>query len=152
MIDIDYIRNLTRKYFPKERVKKKKILVVDDNRDTLSIIKVILDRNDFNVSISDSSESVYKLKPSQRPDLFIIDINLKDGDGRDLCVHLKENPSTSNIPVILYTGQSLGDLKTYHNMCVPDCILSKPFTVGDLRENIVKLLNKEEEVEAGRAG
>lgn len=143
ILDISYIKDITSKYFPKERAKKKRVMVIDDNEDTLGIIRLILGRNDLNVTISNTAKHFYDLKAEDYPDLFIIDINLKDADGRDLCVALKENPNTEHIPVILYTGASLHDLKSYNKMCIPDCVLSKPFTVGDLTDNIVKLLVKE---------
>lgn len=141
MLNVNYIKSITEKYFPREKVKRKRIMVVDDNVDTLSIIQLILSRHDFQVIISSTASKVYEMK-TDFPDLFIIDINLKDADGRDVCVFLKENPATRDIPVVLYTGASLDDLKTYNNMCIPDCILSKPFTIGDLTDTIVRLLTE----------
>jgi DNA-binding response OmpR family regulator len=142
MLNINYIRSITEKYFPREKAKRKRVMVVDDNVDTLSIIQLILSRNEFNVNISSTAAKVYSLKAKDLPDLFIIDINLLDADGRDVCVYLKENPDTRHIPVILYTGSSIDELKSYNNMCIPDCILSKPFTIGDLTDTIVRLLTE----------
>ena len=83
------------------------ILLVDDDEDFLEAIKTALASNGFNVSTAvDGNEGFLKAK-KLKPDLIILDVMLPIKDGYSVCHDLKNDHSTSHIPVLIVT--SLGN-------------------------------------------
>jgi CheY-like chemotaxis protein len=134
------IKLMSEKYFPQEFIRKKRILLIDDNADTLCLLRIVLEKNGYLVNVAAEASAVYDQNP-ELPDLFIIDINLGEADGREVCRYLKLNPLTRDIPVILYTGQPSGSARDTSG-CFADYLLIKPFTVSALKDTIVRLLLK----------
>ena len=103
----------------------KKVLVLDDNSEILLVVRVLLERHGFLVESVTHALRLEKKIIQFDPDLLIIDVNLEDGDGRDICRNLKANPLTSHIPIILFSADS-SFIKNYQE-CNADDFISKPF-------------------------
>jgi CheY-like chemotaxis protein len=93
------------------------VLNVDDRAEAVYVRDRILRAQGFAVTNSQSGRIGVQLAHELRPDVVLLDVMLKDGDGRDLCRRLKANPATAHIPVVLIsailTGQgSEGDSVT----------------------------------------
>jgi DNA-binding response OmpR family regulator len=108
----------------------KKIMVVDDQEDMLRLIKAILSKNGFEVSTDPTGSLLDNIDPRQTPDLIILDINLKDRNGDDICRELKQDPKTKNIPVILISA--LMDVRKISRDCGAEDYIFKPFKSVDL--------------------
>ncbi len=80
-----------------------KILIIDDEIENLEILKTRLIKSEFEVITSNSPREGIKLAQKHNPDLILLDLNMPDMDGYQVCKVLKDNYSTSNIPVILLT-------------------------------------------------
>lgn len=84
-----------------------KILLVDDNKDTLYIIGKILRKHSYEViECSDGIETLEAAKTSN-PDLILLDIRMPRMDGYETCVKLKADIRTKNIPIIIQTATAL---------------------------------------------
>ena len=83
---------------------KKKILIVDDEKDALTMLAKELEIAGFSVIPADSGNDAVMLAKSERPDLIILDWLMPDIDGAEVSVRLKENVKTKDIPVIFLTG------------------------------------------------
>ncbi|MDQ3022299.1 MAG: response regulator transcription factor [Bacteroidota bacterium] len=84
---------------------KKKILVVDDEKDIVDIIKYNLEReNEFDVQTASNGREALELADSI-PDLILLDIMMPELNGFEVCKQLKSNPATSKIPVIFLTAK-----------------------------------------------
>jgi two-component system, OmpR family, alkaline phosphatase synthesis response regulator PhoP len=83
-----------------------KILVVDDEKDIVDILKYNLEKeNEFEVLTAfDGKEAIDKAS-ADKPNLIILDIMMPELNGFDVCKRLKTNPSTSKIPVIFLTAK-----------------------------------------------
>jgi DNA-binding response OmpR family regulator len=118
----------------------KKILVVDDDVDILTVVELILTRNNYLVeAISKWQYLAYSIQ-FFKPDLIILDISLGSADGREICKQLKSANETQNIPVILFSAfqkyiENLND-------CYPDAIIPKPFETKQLVDIVNKTLSK----------
>ena len=120
----------------------KKILVVDDEEVMRSFLSDILADAGYNVQVAatggEALESVQKLQPN----LIILDIVLPDIGGSDVASRLKENPSTTNIPIIFLSGiitkQEEG---TVGKETSKQCILAKPIERKDLLEMVRRVLS-----------
>jgi len=84
---------------------KLKILVVDDEKDIVDILKYNLEReNEFEVIPAYNGKDALELA-ANIPDLIILDIMMPELNGYEVCKKLKSNPETSGIPVIFLTAK-----------------------------------------------
>jgi len=82
----------------------KKILIVDDEQDTLSVLGKGLTAEGYSIIKADNGGDVLDLAKSERPDLIILDILMPGMDGGEVARMLKEVPETKDIPIIFLTG------------------------------------------------
>lgn len=89
----------------KNKQMKLKILVVDDEKDIVDILKYNLEReNEFEVIPAYNGKDALELA-ANIPDLIILDIMMPELNGYEVCKKLKSNPETSGIPVIFLTAK-----------------------------------------------
>ena len=82
----------------------KRILVVEDNEDSRSLLVTILRRFAYEtIEAGNGIESIEKAL-SEKPDLVIMDLDLPGVSGVDAARVIKEDPSTAHIPLIAYTA------------------------------------------------
>lgn len=80
-----------------------KILVIDDDENTLWLVSTLLQHNDFEVIKSTSATEGLDIARDQLPDLILLDVMMPDMDGWEVCRRLRE---TSAVPVIFITAKS----------------------------------------------
>jgi len=78
----------------------KKILVVDDERDVLSVLRKELTARGYFVITADNGEDAIMLARSRQPGLIILDVLMPGMDGPETAIKLKENPKTRDIPIM----------------------------------------------------
>jgi diguanylate cyclase (GGDEF)-like protein len=89
-----------------------KILVVDDNKLNVKLLKDILEDEKYEVHTLDSGIHVLEKSIDIKPDAILLDIMMPGIDGFEVCRLLKENSETKNIPIIMVTAKTEGeDLK-----------------------------------------
>jgi len=84
---------------------KKKVLVVDDERDIVELLRYNLSREGYDVIVAYNGKEALE-KAASRPDLVILDVMMPLLDGFETCKRLKSDPSMSQIPVIFLTASS----------------------------------------------
>lgn len=87
-----------------DELKKQNILVVDDVKENLLVLYGILE-DEYKVSIANNGINALKIAKKIIPDLILLDIMMPDMDGYEVCKKLKEDPLTSDIPVIFVTAK-----------------------------------------------
>jgi DNA-binding response OmpR family regulator len=121
---------------------KKRILVVDDEEDILSVLKFRLEANGYEtLSASDGQEGLDKAK-SEKPDLVILDLMLPKLDGYKVCRMLKMDESYKAIPVIMFTAKAQEKDEYAGKETMADAYISKPFESEVLLKKIKELLKK----------
>ncbi len=84
---------------------KKKILVVDDEKDIVDILKYNLEKeHEFEVLTAYNGKEALELVENH-PDLILLDIMMPELNGFEVCKQLKQNPATAKIPVIFLTAK-----------------------------------------------
>jgi two-component system alkaline phosphatase synthesis response regulator PhoP len=84
---------------------KKKVLVVDDEKDIVDILKYNLEReNEFEILTAKDGREALELA-ALIPDLILLDIMMPEVNGFEVCKQLKNNPDTAKIPVIFLTAK-----------------------------------------------
>ena len=82
------------------------ILAVDDSEDMLALVARALGEEYQVMTAADPGSAIEKAFGEPRPDLILLDIDMPDIDGFEVCRALKDEPATSAIPVIFLTGRS----------------------------------------------
>ncbi len=83
---------------------KANILVVDDKPENLKLLTQILSNQGYKVRVSPSGKLALKSCQSNPPDLILLDINMPEMDGYEVCQHLKASEQTGDIPVIFISA------------------------------------------------
>lgn len=107
-----------------------KILLLDDNRDLLQIVQIILKGQGYETVLASSvEEAALKIK-IHKPVLILMDVCLSDQNGYNFCSELKSDPETGNIRVIMMSGEDCNQsMITYSHA---DDFMQKPFDYNDL--------------------
>jgi len=86
-------------------MKKAKILVVDDEKDIIELVRYNLEKEGFIVISATDGEKALELVLKKEPEMVILDLMLPGVDGLDVCRELKRNDQTSSIPIIMLTAK-----------------------------------------------
>jgi DNA-binding response OmpR family regulator len=107
----------------------KKILLIEDDIDTLELVELIL-RNEGYAVIKANRKVLVEEIIGLKPNLAILDFLLPYGLGTELCLQIKSNKVTQDLPVILYSANT--NLKKLAADCHADACLEKPFDIDEL--------------------
>lgn len=118
------------------------VLVVDDDEDTLSLMREILRANGFGVRTTSRGRRALRVAREVRPALILLDLKLRDLDGQAVLRRLKDDPATRDIPVMVLTGSMvIDDAKRQKVLALGAArLMSKPFSVGELMGEIEVVL------------
>jgi DNA-binding response OmpR family regulator len=122
--------------------KNTRILVLDDDPDIGTMIKMMLEYKGYSVTVSDRAEHAEEVLRSDHIDLIIMDMLLSGVNGTDLCVELKQNHSTSHIPIMMISAHP--NAKEICLEAGADEFISKPFDMQDILLKINKLVNTQD--------
>ena len=115
---------------------KKRILVVEDDRDINELIRYNLEREGFDVLSLYEGGQVFDMTSSRKPDLVLLDLMLPQCDGLEICRQLKEDSQTKKIPIIMITAKGTeADIVIGLSLGADD-YLPKPFSPGVLLARI----------------
>jgi two-component system alkaline phosphatase synthesis response regulator PhoP len=112
----------------------KRILVVEDERITQTIIISAL-QSEFEVICVESIAKA-KVLLDKKYDLFILDRNLPDGDGLDLCQTIRQIPQYSSVPIFFLSAKTAEADKVTGLYAGADDYISKPFGLMELRARV----------------
>lgn len=114
----------------------KKILIIENDIDTLDVLSIALTDNGYTVVLSQTKISLERIA-ELNPDIIAIDYLLSDGYGNELCLDIKLNPATSRIPVILFSASL--HLEKIIEACRADAFIAKPFDLIDFEKTVDEL-------------
>lgn len=130
-----------------------KILLVEDDRKMLEVIRRYLENHGFSVIFTDNGSEALLMVRDSRPDLVITDVGVPGLDGFELCKAIKDSAETSAIPVIIISGEKTGetDLVAGYDRGADD-FLTKPFSFSVLKAKINAVLRRYSAGSGQRAG
>lgn len=117
-----------------------KILIVDDDIDSLKLISLMLQRHGYDVVAASAGIQALSKASSDYPDLIILDIMMPDMDGYEVCRRLRADEHTRNIPVIMFTAKILVDDKVAGFEAGADDYLTKPIHPAELASRVKAIL------------
>lgn len=108
------------------------ILIVDDEPGFRKILNIIIQRAGYTPLLAADADEAEALVYTRQPDLLILDDNMPNRSGADLCRALKANPATSHIKVLIYTANHRFDDPAFVAEVGADAVVRKPAMPGDL--------------------
>ena len=106
------------------------ILVLDDDPDICTMIKMVLDYYGHSAMEADNEELAKNIISSNHIDLIIMDMLLSGADGTDIFRRLKQDMKTSSIPILMFSAHP-----TAKETCLAagaDDFISKPFEMSEM--------------------
>ena len=83
-----------------------RIAIVEDDMIMQGVLKAMLEHAGFEVVIFQDGAEALAAIPAVRPDFIILDVNLPDMTGHDICRRLKQHPVLRDVPTIMLTGEA----------------------------------------------
>jgi CheY-like chemotaxis protein len=117
-----------------------KILVVDDDIDSLKLIGLMLQRHGYEVTAANAGHSAISKAAAEHPDLIILDVMMPDMNGYEVCRRLRGNTETAGIPIIMFTAKTLIDDKVAGFEAGADDYLTKPTHPAELASRVRAIL------------
>ena len=120
----------------------KKIFILDDDRDILDSMRMVLEFKGYQVHTSAHAENLSSIS-EREPDLLLIDLWMSGIDGSDICRQLKDNVQTKHIPVVIISANA--NIKELSYNCRADGYISKPFEIDELISTVQRHTGKARE-------
>jgi CheY-like chemotaxis protein len=124
-------------------MKKKEILVVDDDIISQNILKATLSQAGYTVFASSSGEEALKIAKENRPDAIILDIMMPGIDGGEVANVLRNKEETKNVPIIFLSSLLSEKEEEFNKKKGLISFLSKPFARDKLLNEIGRYLRRE---------
>lgn len=125
-----------------------KILVVDDDVDTLRLVGLMLQRQGYAIVAASNGRQALNMATTELPDLIILDVMMPDMDGYEVTKQLRANPQTAGIPIIMFTAKSQIDDKVTGFESGADDYLTKPTQPRELFAHVKALLARSSKTRA----
>jgi len=113
-----------------------KILIIDDSPDALAVAKARLTPERLDILCADSGQTGLAMVKQEKPDLVLLDVDMPDLSGFDVCRALKADPDVWMIPVVFLSGSDDGETKVRGLDLGAVDYVTKPFDAFELRARV----------------
>ena len=120
------------------------ILVIDDDPDILTMIRVMLEYNDYRVTTSENEEETFALLDKEPVNMVIMDMLLSGKDGTDICRRIKSNPNHSSLPVMMFSAHP-----NAREACLAagaNEFIAKPFEMQEMLKKVASLVENPQRI------
>ncbi len=124
-----------------------KILIADDNEQNCGILQDVLENFSYQVVLAASGDEALELAEQENPDVVLLDVMMPGLSGYEVCQKLRENPSTSHVPVVLLTALSEVEDRIHGYNVGADIFMTKPINYQELMAMIKKFMKEKGEKE-----
>ncbi len=117
-----------------------KILIIDDDMDTLRLVGLMLQKLGYLISAAPNGVQGLAKAFEEKPDLILLDVMMPDMDGYEVARRLRKNPATVTIPILMFTAKTQLDDKVTGFEVGADDYLTKPTHPTELQAHVKALL------------
>jgi CheY-like chemotaxis protein len=121
-------------------MRKKKILIVDDDEVFLKMLKKTLSSSGYNVAKATNGKEAIEIVKNWCPHLIILDIMMPEMDGGETALALEKDPTTKNIPIIFMTSLLKKEDEDKLSYSQKRSYMAKPYDKDELLAEIAKRL------------
>ena len=119
-----------------------KILIIDDDLDTLKLVGVMLQRQGYEISAAADGRQGIAKAIAEKPDVILLDVMMPEMDGYEVARQLRKNPATQSTPILMFTAKTQLDDKVIGFEVGADDYLTKPTHPSELQAHVRALLDR----------
>jgi DNA-binding response OmpR family regulator len=120
----------------------KKILVVEDERDILNLVKLYLEKEGYRVITAVTGVEALQHMKTEHVDLVLLDLMLAEMDGLEVCKRIRADPDTSSLPIIMLTAKAEESDTVIGLELGADDYVTKPFSPKALVARVKALFRR----------
>ena len=117
----------------------RKVIIVDDDRDTRELLRASLELRGYTVSQAHSGLRLISYLHVDKPDVIVLDVMMSWIDGLALCRAMKRNESYQNIPVLFVSGKGAPSDIQQGMACGAAGYLVKPFSLNSFLDRVEQI-------------
>jgi pilus assembly protein CpaE len=117
-----------------------KILIIDDDLDTLRLVGLMLQRQGYKITAASSGQQGLDRAFEDTPHLILLDIMMPNMDGYEVARRLRDNSTTADVPILMFTAKTQLDDKVAGFEVGADDYLTKPTHPSELQSHVKALL------------
>lgn len=125
-----------------------KILVADDSIAVRKVAERLLTEAGFGVALAANGEEAMAYLAKERPDVIVSDVIMPDKSGYEVCAFVRSHSVLSSTPVLLISGIVNGEVTKQADLCRANGVLKKPFQGTSLKDRVLELLARQQELAA----
>ena len=119
-----------------------KILIVDDDVQTLRLVGLMLERQGYKIVAANNGIQALRSARTEQPDVILLDIMMPDLDGFEVTRRLRKIPETADIPILMFTAKGQVEDKVSGYEAGADDYLTKPIHPAELTAHLRSLLSR----------
>jgi len=119
-----------------------KILIVDDDVQTLRLVGLMLERQGYKIIAANNGVQALRTAVAERPDIIILDVMMPDMDGYEVTRRLRKSPETADTPILMFTARSQVEDKVTGYEAGVDDYLTKPIHPAELTAHLRALISR----------
>jgi phosphate regulon transcriptional regulator PhoB len=123
-------------------MKKATILVIDDEKDLIELVRYNLEKDGFDVIAATDGQSGLEVVKKHRPDLVVLDLMMPGMDGLQICKQLRSDPRMGRIPVIMLTAKATEADRIVGLELGADDYITKPFSPREVVARVKAVLRR----------
>ncbi len=123
-----------------EQRPKKKVLVVDDEKDLAQLLSFHLVKAGYDVLIANDGEEGYQRYEQERPDLIVLDLKMPKLNGFEVCRKIRREKKDTQIPIIMLTALQDDADRLIGKVVGAQRYMTKPFKMEDLLQEVEWLM------------
>lgn len=123
-----------------------RILVVDDDPDILQYVKMNLEREGFEAETASNGIEALQAARQNPPALVLMDVMMPGMDGLTALRHLRNDPTTSSVPVVMLTARALAKDRVKGLDLGADDYITKPFAVEELIARVGTVIRRAQQM------
>jgi two-component system, OmpR family, alkaline phosphatase synthesis response regulator PhoP len=122
---------------------KKKVLIIDDSRFAVAIVRPRLERMGFEVIAAGEGGLGLRMVKEERPDLVILDLVLPGVSGENVCKEIRRDENIQGTPIIMLTAKAGEADRVIGRVIGADEYIAKPFDLEQLAAAVLRLTGEE---------
>jgi DNA-binding response OmpR family regulator len=119
-----------------------KILIVDDDVQTLRLVGLMLERQGYKILAASNGTQAIGMARSELPELILLDVMMPDVDGLSVARSLRKEPETTDIPILMFTAKAQVEDKIAGYEAGADDYLTKPIHPAELTAHMRAILSR----------
>jgi DNA-binding response OmpR family regulator len=121
---------------------KRRVLVVDDERDIVDLVRYNLNKNGYEALVATDGKEAIELATRELPDLIVLDLMLPGLHGTEVARRLKGDPRTAHIPIVMLTAKGEETDVVVGLTLGADDYVTKPFSMKILLARLASVLRR----------